>query len=213
MSETMNSEAGAPLKKPYEVPAGSKVSMNLDHEGPIIVEGEVEGTLYAPEVRVMASGRVNGAIFTGVLKVAGEIRGQVVADVAIRATGSLIDGDITIGNDTCQGGRLSGSASIGVIPVNYTLNMQERKIRKAQESLNVDRAPAPVGQRLPGSIFATPVVPLARPALAVVGEDSLAGGIFRKPAQDVQEASPVVGLEMIPPTPTTAFPRTLSGAR
>lgn len=216
MPEFENTEAVAPPKKAYEVPAGAKVSMNLDHEAPIIVEGIVEGNLCAPEVRVMASGRVNGSIFTGLLKIAGEVRGQVVADVAIRAAGSLIEGDITIGRDTCQdGSRLSGSASIGVIPVNHTIAMQERKIRRAQEALDADRAPAAVGQRLSASLFATPPVPApsSRPTLSVVAEDSPAGGMFRRTTPAAADTAAIPGLEMIPPAPEVGFPRTLSGAR
>jgi len=91
---------------------GVRLVGTLETSGVVRVEGEVAGDLHARggQVLVAAGGVVEGDVEAALAVVAGEVRGQIVADQLVELkAGSVVLGDITTPRITVEeGGAVTG---------------------------------------------------------------------------------------------------------
>jgi cytoskeletal protein CcmA (bactofilin family) len=97
------------------IAAGTTIVGDVDSEGVVKIEGQIQGTVRAATQLLVAPGAlIRGDVFAPEIVAGGEIRGSVHADgrVEIQA-GALIDGDITTQRILiAEGGRVNGQISM-----------------------------------------------------------------------------------------------------
>jgi cytoskeletal protein CcmA (bactofilin family) len=99
------------------VDATSVVKATLQGDDDVLVGGQVEGAIHISGSLVV-EGSVNGDVLAQLVRVRGEIRGDIVAAqrVEVHSTGVVV-GDIAAPRiDVAEGARIKGSITIGRAP-------------------------------------------------------------------------------------------------
>lgn len=97
------------------IAAGTTIVGDIDSEGVVKVEGQIQGTVRAATQLLVAPGAmIRGDVFAPEIVAGGEIRGSVHADTRVEIqSGALIDGDIATGRILiAEGGRVNGQISM-----------------------------------------------------------------------------------------------------
>lgn len=97
------------------IAAGTTIVGDIDSEGVVKVEGQIQGTVRASTQLLVAPGAlIRGDVFAPEIVAGGEIRGSVHADTRVEIqSGALIGGDITTQRILiAEGGRVNGQISM-----------------------------------------------------------------------------------------------------
>lgn len=97
------------------IAAGTTIVGDIDSEGVIKIEGQIQGTVRAATQLLVAPGAlIRGDVYSPEIVAGGEIRGSVHADTRVEIqSGALIEGDITTQRILIsEGGRVNGQISM-----------------------------------------------------------------------------------------------------
>lgn len=97
------------------IAAGTTIVGDIDSEGVVKIEGQIQGTVRAATQLLVAPGAlIRGDVHAPEIVAGGEIRGSVHADSRVEIqSGALIDGDITTQRILiAEGGRVNGQISM-----------------------------------------------------------------------------------------------------
>lgn len=97
------------------IAAGTTIVGDIDSEGVIKIEGQIQGTVRAATQLLVAPGAVlRGDVHAPEIVAGGEIHGSVHADTRVEIqAGALIEGDITTQRILiAEGGRVNGQISM-----------------------------------------------------------------------------------------------------
>jgi cytoskeletal protein CcmA (bactofilin family) len=109
--------------------AGIRVVGEIETDGVVKIEGEVEGSVRADgQVLVAKGGVVKGDISTRQAVVAGEVHGAIFGDERVELQpGSVIDGDITAPRIVvAEGGQVNGHIRMATPPANAARQQGEK---------------------------------------------------------------------------------------
>lgn len=97
------------------IAAGTTIVGDVDSEGVVKIEGQIQGTVRAATQLLVAPGAlIRGDVYAPEIVAGGEIRGSVHADSRVEIqSGALIEGDITTQRILIsEGGRVNGQISM-----------------------------------------------------------------------------------------------------
>lgn len=103
---------------------GLRIEGNIDSEGDLLVEGEIQGDVTVRKLTVGEGGHVEGKITADEIMVHGRVTGGVAAQVATLCKTARVDGDVEYGSLSIENGaefegrctRRTGKARGGAQP-------------------------------------------------------------------------------------------------
>ncbi|MCK6550677.1 polymer-forming cytoskeletal protein [Myxococcota bacterium] len=112
----MSAPIEAPSARPATVARTVRVRGDVACEGPLSIEGELDGTIDADDVVIEAGARVRATIRAGRITIRGHASGELVAREVIRlAVTASVDGALTAPTIVIEdGARFQGTVQMDV---------------------------------------------------------------------------------------------------